>query len=107
MLRWNNLRGFIRFSQCTYATANTSTKDVKVNDNSQTNKNKLQTHTVSSAKQSQLIAAAFASLTEISSKSKNSQISLIDEKLKLATDVDTLLSIADQPVIAKRHALKV
>lgn len=110
MLRWSNVRSVTRFSQRrTYTTANTSPKSAAVEKNSENVNDKQTRADTSSAEQSKLVNAAFASLQQISFKSKFRKSSLVEveETLNSAQDIDSLLSIANEPFIAKRNALRV
>ena len=108
MLRWSSIRNIARISQrCSYTTSSAS-ESAKVDENLEdVEKEKSSASDAqSSAKQSRLVAAAFASLQMISHKTKPG-FTFIEEKLSSAQDVNSLLSIAEQPVVTKNHAYRV
>lgn len=113
MFRWRSIRSLRKCSQNAYSTVNPPKVNVNVlNDNVEDRKHNTDSTTTSpkddasSAQQSKLVAAAFASLKEISSKSRR-PTSATDEVIASATDINSLLSVAEEPFITRRHALKV
>lgn len=115
MLRWRNIRRLGKCSQYLYSTTNSSNVNVKVLDaNSEDQKLDVNNTAPSSfdenesaSNHSKLTAAAFATLKEISQKSRKSSLSSIEAMIISASDIDSLLSVAEEPLITKRHALKV
>lgn len=115
MLRWRYIRHLGKCSQYAYSTANSSNVNVKVLDgNSEDQKLNVDNTAPSSFNENEsasnhlkLTAAAFAKLKGISQKSRKSSLSSIDAMILSASDIDSLLSVAEEPLITKKHALKV
>lgn len=102
MLRRSNLSRILKVSQYTYSTLNSSAPkvDLKSTDEAVHIKPK-------EDDPSKLVAAAFASLKEISIKTKHRSPSTIDVQVAEAADIDSLLAVTDDGPISRHSALKV
>ena len=112
MLRWNSVLNVARCSlRCAYTTASVSPENAKVaEDLGDLDKRKVpQTDRRSSEQQTQLVAAAFASLRQINTlkASQSPRASRLLKTLKPGDDVDSVLAVADQPSLSKNLALQV
>lgn len=113
MLRCIRIQHFVKLRRL-YCTVNSLPINVKISNEDDTKeileqKAKFSEENKDVLEHSKLVAAAFASLKEISfnSKYKRRSSSVIWEQINDAKDMNTLLAIAEFPYITRQHALKV
>lgn len=99
MLRWTSLCRIIKVTKYPHCVASTSAAGAEIKPE-QPEKPK-----VSDKERSRMVAAAFASIKELSVTTKRN-VSSLDVQIAEAADTNALLSIADE-YISKHHALKV
>lgn len=100
MLRWANTLRMVRIPQRAYCTVNSSAANEDVEGSKKSLKSEPKV-----ANQSQLVAAAFASLKELSTHKKQ-RPSSVDIAIDNARNANELLETAEEP-ITRSQALKV
>ncbi len=104
MLRRFGSRVIFKCSQYNYNAASLS---VAASNITKTDKREPASEDISTVDQSKLVAAAFASLKDISSKSKSPPSVSIEKEIATAETIDSLLFVAEKPYLSKVHALQV